>query len=89
DYAGYADSAAHDQYGNQIDTHYATQAELQSVDDALDLKAMQNPGICQKCPIFPNDIVIDAVANTLTIATIKNGQTISALNPIRFFTDGN
>ena len=55
---------------------------------ALDLKAMQNPGICQKCPILPADIVINPVANTLTIATVKGGQTISAGNPIRFYTDG-
>lgn len=50
---------------------------------------MQNPGVCQKCPILPIDIVIDPVANTLTIATVKGGQTISASNPIRYFTDGN
>lgn len=55
---------------------------------ALDLKAMQNPGICQKIPILPQDIVIDPVANTLTIATVNGGQTISISNPIRFFTDG-
>jgi hypothetical protein len=56
--------------------------------NALDLKAMQNPGICQKCPILPADIVINPTANTLTIATVKGGQTISAGNPIRFYTDG-
>ena len=55
---------------------------------ALDLKATQNPGICQKIPILPSDIIIDPVANTLTIATVKGGETISASNPIRFFTDG-
>jgi len=45
-------------------------------------------GICQECYITENDIVIDNTALTLTIATIKNGETISASNPIRFFTDG-
>ena len=49
---------------------------------------MQNPGICAKCPIYPEDIVIDPVANTLTITTTKRGVPVDANNPIRFFTDG-
>jgi len=51
-------------------------------------KAMQNPGISQRTPVLPIDIVIDPVANTLTIATVKGGETISASNPVIFNTDG-
>jgi len=54
----------------------------------LYLKAMQNVGVCQACPILPIDIVIDTSALTLTIATVKGGTAITAANPIRFFTDG-
>lgn len=56
---------------------------------ALDLKQTVFTGICQEQFLTENDIVIDNTALTLTIATVKNGQTISALNPICFYTDGN
>jgi len=72
-----------------VDLNRASQYNINTITDALELKSMQNVGICQMCPILPNDIVIDATARTLTIATVKGGQTISAANPIRFFTDGN
>lgn len=55
---------------------------------ALDLKAMQNVGVCQKIPIYPEDLIIDPVALTFTIATVNRGQAITANNPIRVFTDG-
>ena len=71
-----------------VDLNKTTQYITNELSTALDLKAMQNPGICQKCPILPVDIVIDTTALTLTIATINGGQTISASNPVRFFTDG-
>ena len=57
--------------------------------DALDLKQTVFTGICQEQFLTENDIVIDNTALTLTIATVKNGQAISALNPICFYTDGN
>jgi len=60
----------------------ATKAEL-------DLKQTVFTGICQEQFLTENDIVIDNAALTLTIATVKNGQAISALNPICFYTDGN
>jgi len=56
--------------------------------DALDLKQTVFTGICQKQYLTENDIVIDNTALTLTIETVKNGTSISSLNPIRFFTDG-
>jgi len=56
---------------------------------ALDLKQTVFTGICQEQFLTENDIVIDNTALTLTIATVKNGQAISALNPICFYTDGN
>ena len=67
----------------------STQYTTNDLQAQIDLKAMQNPGICQMCPILPIDIVINPTGNTLTIATVKGGQTISASNPLRFFTDGN
>jgi len=71
-----------------VDLARSTQYNINTINTELDLKGMQNPGICQKCPIYPIDIVIDTTALTLTIATIKGGQTITTANPIRFFTDG-
>lgn len=71
-----------------VDLARSTQYNINTLSSELDLKGMQNPGICQKCPILPIDIVIDTTALTLTIATVKGGQTITAANPIRFFTDG-
>jgi len=56
---------------------------------ALDLKQTVFTGICQEQFLTENDIFIDNTAMTLTIATVKNGQAISALNPICFYTDGN
>ena len=64
------------------------QGAINEILGLLDLKATQNTGICQMLPIEPEDIVIDPAANTLTIATINGGETISASNPIRFYTDG-
>lgn len=59
-------------------------------DTALGLKQIVFTGMCQEQYLTENDIVIDCVSATpsLTIATVKNGQTISASNPICFFTDG-
>lgn len=45
-----------------------------------------NVGFCSKCPVLPNDVLRDDTTRTLTIATVKGGTTISASNPIRFFT---
>jgi len=56
---------------------------------ALDKKQTVFTGICQEQYLTENDIVIDNVNRTLTIATVKNGEVISALNPICFYTDGN
>jgi len=64
------------------------QGAINEIVELLDLKAMQNVGICAKRPIYPEDIVIDSDNLTLTIATINGGQAISASNIIRFFTDG-
>jgi hypothetical protein len=71
-----------------VELNKTTQYVTNTILNELDLKSMQNPGICQMCPIYANDIVIDYTALTLTIATIKNGQAISAANPIIFYTDG-
>jgi len=56
---------------------------------ALNSKQTVFTGICQQQYLTENDIVIDNANLTLTIATIKNGETISADNPVCFFTDGN
>lgn len=56
---------------------------------SLDVKQTVFTGVCQEQYLTENDIVIDNTNRTLTIATVKNGQVISALNPICFFTDGN
>jgi len=72
-----------------VELNKTTQYVTNNILDELDLKSMQNPGICQKCSITPNDIVVDTTGLTVTIATVKNGETISPSNPIRFFTDGN
>jgi hypothetical protein len=72
-----------------VDLNIANQYNVNAITEELWLKGMQNPGICQMCPILPSDIVIDTTARTLTIATIKGGETITAANPVRFFTDGN
>jgi len=71
-----------------VDLSRAKQSNIDALTTALDLKSMQNPGVCQKLPIQPYDIVIDTTALTLTIATINNGTPITASNPVRFFTDG-
>jgi hypothetical protein len=44
--------------------------------------------VCESCPILSVDVIRDDTTRTLTIATIKGGETISASNPIRVFTDG-
>lgn len=59
------------------------------VTEALGKKQTVFTGICQEQYLTENDIVIDNTALTLTIATVKNGQAISASNPICFYTDGN
>ncbi len=84
------------QYGNISSTtgtiivsiSRSNQYIINTITNELELRATQNPGICQKCPIHYNDIIVDPIGLTVTIATIKNGETISASNPIRFFTDG-
>ena len=89
DTAYFAIYAASDQQGNQIDTHYATQAELESVADEVDLKQTVFTGICQKQFLTENDIEIDTVNLLFKINTVKNGTAISDINPICFYTDGN
>lgn len=64
------------------------QNKFNQIDSTLELRANQFTKICSMCPILPNDIVIDTTALTISVATIKGGQTISASNPIRVFTDG-
>jgi hypothetical protein len=61
---------------------------INNLQHQIDLKATQNPGICQMRPLYANDIVIDTTGLTLTIATVKSGQTISASNPVVWYTDG-
>ena len=68
-----------------LDTNYPSE---KLVKDSLDLKQTVFTGICQEQFLTENDIVIDNTALTLTIATVKNGQPISAINPICFYTDG-
>ncbi len=57
---------------------------------SLGLKQTANAGICQIQYLTENDIIIDCVSATptLTIATVRNGTTITASNPICFYTDG-
>jgi hypothetical protein len=71
-----------------VDLNKTTQHTTNQLSNRIDLKMMTNPGIDASTPILPTDIVIDTTALTLTIATINNGQIITAANPIRFFTDG-
>lgn len=54
----------------------------------LGLKATQNTGVCARCRIYPADIVVDPIAMTVSVVTVRNGQNISASCPLRFFTDG-
>lgn len=68
--------------------HKKTPATLIAKTTDLDLKQTVFTGIDQKQFLTENDIAIDNNALTLTIATVKNGTTISAMNPVRFFTDG-
>lgn len=72
-----------------VDVSSSYQVVINDIETQLDLKAIQNVGICQRCPILTNDIVIDYTALTLTVATVNSGQTITPQNPIRFFTNGN
>lgn len=71
-----------------VDVSSSYQVVINNIETQLDLKATQNVGICQMCPILTNDIVIDYTALTLTVATVNSGQTITPQNPIRFFTNG-
>jgi len=71
-----------------IDLNRTGQYNVNTLTREVTLKSMQNPGICQKCPIRPSDITINTTTRVLTIATINGGQTITPANPIRFFTDG-
>ena len=57
--------------------------------DELYLRQSTFTGICQKQYLTENDIVVNASTLTLTIATVRNGTTISAENPIVFYTDSN
>ena len=69
--------------------HRKTPAALIAKQTDLQLKQTVFTGISQSQFLTENDIVIDNTARTLTIATIKNGETISGSNPVEFFTDGN
>ncbi len=71
-----------------VDFNRASQYNINLLSNGLELKQMQNPGIDQAQALFPNDIVINTTALTLTIATVKNGQAITPANPIRYYTDG-
>jgi len=64
-------------------------AEQVAFESDLNLKQTVFTWICQEQYITENDIVIDWVSATptLTIATIKNWETISASNPICYYTD--
>jgi len=75
--------------GSADDTSDANKPVSIAQKAALDLKQTVFTGICQEQFLTENDIIIDNTVMTLTIATVKNGQTISALNPICFYTDGN
>jgi len=68
--------------------HKKTPAALIATKSELDLKQTVFTGIDQKQYLTENDFVIDNSALTLTISTVKNGTAISAINPIRFYTDG-
>lgn len=71
-----------------VSVNSVNQKKFNEIDTALELRANQNTKICAMCPILPVDIVIDTTALTISVATVKGGQTISASNPIRVFTDG-
>jgi len=75
--------------GSTDDTSDANKPVSVAQKAALDLKQTVFTGICQEQFLTENDIVIDNTAMTLTIVTVKNGQAISSLNPICFYTDGN
>jgi len=68
--------------------HKKTPAANIALKTDLDLKQTVFTGICQKQFLTENDFTIDNSALTLTISTVKNGTAISAINPVRFFTDG-
>jgi len=68
--------------------HKKTPAANIAMKTDLDLKQTVFTGICQKQYLTENDFTIDNSALTLTISTVKNGTAISAINPVRFFTDG-
>ena len=69
--------------------HKKTPAALIATKSDLDLKQVVFTGISQSQFLTENDIVIDNTNLTLTIATVKNGETISGSNPVDFYTDGN
>lgn len=71
-----------------MDVNSSMQDIIYNIQNELLLKLPQNVGISQSTPILPQDIVIDPIAKTLTIATIKGGQQITPANPVVFFTDG-
>jgi hypothetical protein len=56
---------------------------------ALNTKQTVFTGICQEQYLTENDIEIDTVNLKFKINTVKGGTTITALNPICFYTDGN
>lgn len=78
-------------YTNTIPAKDGTFAMTADITSITDLKQVVNAGICQEQYLTENDIIIDCVSATptLTIATVKNGTAITALNPICFYTDGN
>lgn len=68
-----------------VDVSSSYQTVIDDINSELHLKSIGNPGIAQEQYLTATDIVIDTTALTLTIATVKNGQAISAANPIRFY----
>jgi len=68
--------------------HKKTPAATVAMKTDLDLKQTVFTGIDQKQYLTENDFIIDNSSLTLTISTVKNGTAISAINPIRFYTDG-
>jgi hypothetical protein len=69
-------------------TAKSIQGAINELWDKLFLKQTVFVGVCESCPILSTDVIRNDATRTLTIATIKGGETISASNPIRVFTDG-
>ncbi len=62
--------------------------ESNSTAEASVLKQTVFTGICQHQFLTEADIIINNTNTTLTIATVRGGETINSTNPICFYTDG-